>query len=39
MTGGQMETVNLELFGQDPKVQKAVSTAKNVSVTKGRFSR
>ena len=29
-----METVNLELFGQDPKVQKAVSTAKNVSVTK-----
>ena len=29
-----METVNVSLFGQDPKVQKAVSTAKNVSVTK-----
>jgi two-component system response regulator FlrC len=34
MTGGQMETVNVNLFGHDPKVQKAVSTAKNVSVTK-----
>jgi len=34
MTGGQMETVNIELFGQDPKVLKAISTAKNVSVTK-----
>lgn len=34
MTGGQMETVNVELFGQDPKVLKAISTAKNVSVTK-----
>jgi two-component system response regulator FlrC len=34
MTGGQMETVNLSMFGQDPKIQKAVSTAKNVSVTK-----
>ena len=29
-----METVNVSLFGHDPKVQKAVSTAKNVSVTK-----
>ncbi|MEC7275615.1 MAG: sigma 54-interacting transcriptional regulator [Bdellovibrionota bacterium] len=29
-----METVNVELFGRDPKVQKAVSVASNVSVTK-----
>lgn len=29
-----METVNLELFGKDVKVLKALSTAKNVSVTK-----
>lgn len=29
-----METVNVELFGKDPKVQKAVSVAANVSVTK-----
>ena len=29
-----MERVNVELFGIDPKIQKAVSTAKNVSVTK-----
>ncbi|MCP4914279.1 MAG: sigma-54-dependent Fis family transcriptional regulator [Oligoflexia bacterium] len=29
-----MNTVNLELFGQDPKIQKAVAVAKNVSVTK-----
>jgi two-component system, response regulator FlrC len=29
-----METVNLELFGKDAKVLKALSTAKNVSVTK-----
>ncbi len=29
-----METVNVELFGRDPKVQKAVSVAANVSVTK-----
>ena len=29
-----METVNLDLFGKDVKVLKALSTAKNVSVTK-----
>lgn len=29
-----METVNVELFGKDPKVQKAVNVAANVSVTK-----
>tara|TARA_R110002072_G_scaffold1989_4_gene16550 strand:- start:24331 stop:25260 length:930 start_codon:yes stop_codon:yes gene_type:complete len=29
-----MNNVNLELFGQDPKIQKAVAVAKNVSVTK-----
>ena len=29
-----METVNVELFGQDPKIQKAISVARNVSVTK-----
>ncbi len=29
-----METVNVNLFGRDPKVQKAVAVAKNVSVTK-----
>jgi len=29
-----METVNVELFGRDPKVQKAVNIAANVSVTK-----
>ncbi len=34
LTGGQMETVNVELFGRDPKVQKAVNVAANVSVTK-----
>jgi two-component system response regulator FlrC len=34
MTGGQMSTVKIELFGMDPKVQKAVSVARNVSVTK-----
>jgi two-component system response regulator FlrC len=34
MTGGQMDTVNVELFGRDPKVQKAISIARNVSVTK-----
>ncbi len=34
MTGGQMDTVRVELFGQDPKVQKAISMARNVSVTK-----
>jgi len=34
VTGGQMSTIKLELFGKDLKVQKAISTAKNVSVTK-----
>lgn len=29
-----MDTVNAELFGKDPKVQKAISIAKNISVTK-----
>lgn len=29
-----MDTVNVELFGKDPKVQKALSIARNVSVTK-----
>ncbi len=29
-----MENVNVELFGQDPKIQKAISVARNVSVTK-----
>ena len=29
-----MDTVILELFGQDPKVKKAISIARNVSVTK-----
>lgn len=34
MTGGLMNTVNVELFGRDPKVQKALNVARNVSVTK-----
>jgi two-component system response regulator FlrC len=34
MTGGQMEAINVELFGNDPKVLKAVQFAKNVAVTK-----
>jgi two-component system, response regulator FlrC len=34
MTGGQMDAVRVELFGQDPKIQKAISIARNVSVTK-----
>jgi len=34
LTGGQMDTVNVELFGQDQKVLKALSVARNVSVTK-----
>ena len=29
-----MENVNAELFGKDPKIQKAISMARNVSVTK-----
>jgi two-component system response regulator FlrC len=29
-----MSTVNVELFGVDPKIQKAISVARNVSVTK-----
>ena len=34
MTGGQMESVNVELFGKDPKIQKAIALARNVSVSK-----
>ncbi len=34
MTGGQMDNVRLELFGSDPKIQKAISVSKNVAVTK-----
>ncbi len=34
MTGGQMDRVNVELFGRDPKIQKAISIARNVAVTK-----
>ena len=29
-----MDTINVELFGRDPKIQKAISIAKNVAVTK-----
>jgi two-component system response regulator FlrC len=29
-----MNTVNVELFGKDPKIQKAINVASNVSVTK-----
>ncbi len=29
-----MDTVNVELFGKDPKVQRAISVARNISVTK-----
>lgn len=29
-----MNTVNVELFGKDPKIQKAINIARNVSVTK-----
>ncbi len=29
-----MDSVNVELFGRDPKIQKAISVARNVSVTK-----
>jgi len=29
-----MDNVNVELFGRDPKIQKAISVARNVSVTK-----
>lgn len=29
-----MDTISVELFGKDPKVQKALSVARNVSVTK-----
>ena len=34
MTGGLMETINVELFGHDPKVEKTISMARNVAVTK-----
>ena len=29
-----METINVELFGRDPKIEKTISMAKNVAVTK-----
>jgi two-component system, response regulator FlrC len=29
-----MDTINVELFGNDPKIKKAISVAKNVAVTK-----
>lgn len=29
-----MESINVELFGKDPKIQKAISLARNVSVSK-----
>lgn len=32
--GGQMSSVNIELFGKDPKVLKSLRIAQNVSVTK-----
>ena len=34
MTGGLMNTINVELFGRDPKIQRAINIARNVSVTK-----
>ena len=34
MTGGQMETIRVELFGTDTRVEKAVSQARNLSVSK-----
>lgn len=34
MTGGQMNTVKLELFGQDPRILKAISVARSISVSK-----
>ena len=34
MTGGQMGTINIELFGNDPRILKTLAMAKNISVTK-----
>jgi two-component system response regulator FlrC len=34
MTGGQMNTLTAEYFGQDPKIVKALKVASNVAVTK-----
>jgi two-component system response regulator FlrC len=34
MTGGQMETIRVELFGTDTRVEKAVQQARNLSVSK-----
>jgi two-component system response regulator FlrC len=34
MTGGQMETIRVELFGTDPRVLKTIQEAKNLSVAK-----
>ncbi len=34
MTGGQMETIRVELFGTDARVEKALGQARNLSVSK-----
>jgi two-component system response regulator FlrC len=34
MTGGQMETIRVELFGTDPRVVKTLQEAKNLSVAR-----
>ena len=35
MTGGQMETtINVELFGTDPRVQRTIVEAQNLSVSR-----
>lgn len=34
MTGGQMETIRVELFGTDVRVEKALQQARNLSVSK-----
>lgn len=34
MTGGQMETIKVELFGTDTRVEKALQQARNLSVSK-----
>jgi two-component system response regulator FlrC len=34
MTGGQMETIRVELFGTDARVEKALQQARNLSVSK-----
>jgi len=34
MTGGQMETIRVELFGTDVRVEKALVQARNLSVSR-----